>query len=73
MQKYLRGNLEKEKIRLYPITVDRKKRDFFPKTDLMEGYIGDGFPLCADILTKMHICKESEDILLFRHSYLLIL
>ena len=73
MQKYLRGNLEEEKIRLDPMTVNREKRDVFPKTDLIGGYIGDGFPLCADLPPKMHLRKVSEDILLFRHSYLLIL
>ena len=61
MQEYKRGNLEDESTdRVDPMTIDREKRDVFPKTDLMGGYIGDGVPLCADLPAKMHLRKVSR-------------
>jgi hypothetical protein len=65
-QKYRRGNLEDESgDSVDPVTIDREKRDVFPKTDLMEGYVGDGFPLCADRPPMMHLRKVSAEVVLY--------
>ena len=34
--------------RMDPMKINGNWRDFFPKMDLDGGYIGDGYPLCAD-------------------------
>ena len=67
-QTYKRGNTEDltSSDRVDPLTIDREKRDVFPKTDLKGGYIGDGFPLCADLPPRMHlhkVCSEENSIL----------
>jgi len=35
-----------------PMKIIPKYRDRFPKTDLLGGYIGDGYPLCVDFPSK---------------------
>lgn len=40
-----------------PMRLIGEKRDPFPKIDLKEGYIGDGYPLCADLPSK-HFLKK---------------
>lgn len=37
---------------LDPLRINAKTRDRFPKSDLEEGYIGDFYPLCADLPSK---------------------
>jgi len=47
----VRGNVEQKKNyeRNDPMFIDKNRRDFFPKSDLSGGYIGDRYPLCADL------------------------
>ena len=45
--------------RIDPLRIPKVKyRDFWPKIDLMGGYIGDQYPLCID-LPKYHFLKKS--------------
>ena len=75
-QSYLRGNTEDltSRDRVDPLTIDREKRDIFPKTDLKGGYIGDGFPLCSDLPPRMHLHKvrSEENSILYITCYFLI-
>ena len=32
-------------------------RDRFPKRDLWDGYVGDGFPLCSDLPPRSFLAK----------------
>ena len=46
----IRGNIEPDLVnRMDPMSIDGYWRDAYPKLDLNEGYIGDGYPLCADL------------------------
>ena len=50
-----------------PMTLDGRTRDWFPKRDLLDGWIGDRYPLCSDLPAK-HFLKTGEltfDRLLF--------
>eukprot|EP00756_Hemistasia_phaeocysticola_P029704 Hpha_TRINITY_DN16247_c0_g1::TRINITY_DN16247_c0_g1_i1::g.15423::m.15423 len=53
-----RGNIESVHggARVDPMRIIGSDRDRFPKTDLSNGYIGDGYPLCAD-LPPQHFLK----------------
>jgi uncharacterized protein (DUF1800 family) len=46
-----RANVEVNEKRnaIDPMSIDPKLRDRFPKINLERGYIGDGYPLCADM------------------------
>ncbi|KAL7553976.1 hypothetical protein ACHAWF_017328 [Thalassiosira exigua] len=56
-----RGNIEElfrsEKSRLDPLRIDVDKHDFFPKSALGGGWLGDRYPLCVD-LPKYHFLKK---------------
>jgi uncharacterized protein (DUF1501 family) len=39
-----------------PMTLDGQARDWFPKRDLLDGWIGDRYPLCSDLPAK-HFLK----------------
>ena len=55
-----RGNYEEEWDRrnmLDHMTIVPSYHDMFPKSDLTGGYIGDGYPLCVDLPSKMFIRK----------------
>ena len=49
---------------LDPMKIVAQFRDRFPKSDLYDGYIGDGYPLCVDIPPKQFLRKGSKYILL---------
>lgn len=55
-----RGNIEElfrsEKGRIDPMRMVIDKHDFFPKTSVDDGWIGDKYPLCAD-LPEHHFLK----------------
>ncbi len=36
------------------------RRDAFPKMDLNEGFVGDGYPLCAHIPSKSFLKKGAR-------------
>jgi len=60
-----RGNYEQSSPRshrnlLDPLHIVADWRDRFPKTDLQGGYIGDGFPLCADLPERMFLRKGAK-------------
>ncbi len=58
-----RGNVEessREGNRYDPMKVQAGWRDKFPKTDMTGGYIGDKYPLCADLPDKMFLRKGAE-------------
>ena len=40
-----------------PMRLDATYRDRFPKMDLYNGYIGDGYPLCVDLPKQMFLRK----------------
>eukprot|EP00804_Cyclotella_cryptica_P014145 CCRYP_005584-RA/>CCRYP_005584-RA protein AED:0.03 eAED:0.03 QI:259/1/1/1/0.94/0.9/20/117/3951 len=40
-----------------PMRIQALWRDKFPKSDLLGGYIGDGYPLCVDLPPKMFLRK----------------
>lgn len=45
-----RGNVEGDEVnRMDPMAINGYWRDAYPKMDLNEGYIGDVYPLCADL------------------------
>jgi len=54
-----RGNVEDDWSgnRLDPMRIQALWRDKFPKSDLSGGYIGDGYPLCVDLPSKMFLRK----------------
>ena len=46
----IRGNIEPDWVnRMDPMAINGYWRDAYPKLDLNQGYIGDGYPLCADL------------------------
>ena len=50
-----------------PMTIDVRYRDMFPKMGLNGRYIGDGFPLCAD-LPKHHFLKRGAKYVLLGYN-----
>ncbi len=52
-----RGNVEGANNRLDPMDIVPAWRDQFPKTDLNGGYLGDRYPLCADLPKKAFLKK----------------
>lgn len=53
-----RGNLDGNNRNLVdPMKINSKKHDVFPKTDLLGGYIGDRYPLCADLPAREFLRK----------------
>eukprot|EP00957_Ditylum_brightwellii_P206334 15347899-Ditylum_brightwellii.AAC.1 len=60
-----RGNIENEQAcstcnRQDPMFIDKDRRDVFPKSDLLGGYIGDRYPLCVDLPDKMFLRKGAK-------------
>ena len=57
-----RGNVESgnNNNRLDPMYIVQDWRDRFPKTDLTDGYIGDGYPLCTDLPERMFLRKGAK-------------
>jgi hypothetical protein len=59
-----RGNIEEDQLRLSneidPMWVKPDWRDMFPKRDLYDGFIGDGFPLCADLPLRPFLRKGAK-------------
>ena len=51
IERHNRGNVDRGAI-LDPMAMDLEGRDIFPKSDLSGGFIGDGYPLCADLPDK---------------------
>ena len=51
-----------------PMFINREYRDIYPKSDLLGGYIGDGYPLCADLPGKDHLRKGATYRLQGRNS-----
>eukprot|EP00957_Ditylum_brightwellii_P201835 15327430-Ditylum_brightwellii.AAC.1 len=62
----IRGNIEGDSARCTdcnrqdPMYIDKDRRDQFPKSDLQGGYIGDRYPLCEDLPTKMFLRKGAK-------------
>jgi len=56
-----RGNMDSEKAPqgnvIDPMQIKYNLRDQFPKMDLMDNFIGDGFPLCTDLPGKAFLRK----------------
>ena len=50
-----------------PLTIDVRYRDMFPKMGLNGRYIGDGFPLCAD-LPKYHFLRRGAKYVLLGYN-----
>lgn len=65
-QNYFRGNVEMDF--RDPMTINREKRDLYPKTDLQGGYIGDGYPLCADLPDRDFLRKGATYLALGSRS-----
>jgi uncharacterized protein (DUF1800 family) len=62
-----RGNIEVDsENRVDPMTIDETWRDRFPKMGLNRRYIGDGYPLCADLPDKHFLSKGATYTLLGR-------
>ena len=58
--RYNRGNSESRGVwsnRVDPLILHRDSHDRFPKSDLVGGYIGDSYPLCADLPDRDHLRK----------------
>lgn len=51
IQRHHRGNTDRGSV-IDPMGMDVEGRDIFPKSDLSGGFIGDGYPLCADLPDK---------------------
>lgn len=43
--------------RIDPMALEGIWRDPFPKLDLNQGFIGDGYPLCTELPTKQFLKK----------------
>jgi len=54
-----RGNIEliEDYNRIDPMNLKIKWRDWFPKMNLYDGYIGDGYPLCRDLPDQAFLRK----------------
>ena len=46
--------------RLDPMRIRLEYRDFFPKMGLLQRYIGDGYPLCADLPPRHFLRKDAK-------------
>jgi len=55
----IRGNMEGSNNRIDPMRIQASWRDRFPKSELNDGYIGDGYALCADFPTRMFLRKSA--------------
>jgi hypothetical protein len=55
-----RGNVEGYDNRIDPMRIQASWRDKFPKSDLDDGYIGDGFALCVDLPSRMFLRKGAS-------------
>jgi hypothetical protein len=58
-----RGNIEEHAWygnRQDPMKIQAGWRDKFPKTDMTGGYIGDMYPLCSDLPSKMFLKKGAS-------------
>jgi len=58
-----RGNVEdydNTHNRVDPMRIEADWRDRFPKSDLYGGYVGDGYPLCADLPPRQYLRKGSK-------------
>ncbi len=55
-----RGNMEGGDNRLDPMRIVAEWRDRFPKSDTTNGYIGDSYPLCADIPSRSFLKKGAR-------------
>ena len=42
-----------------PMTIKEVHRDMFPKLNTLDGYIGDGVPLCSDLPSKSFLMKDA--------------
>ena len=58
----IRGNVEifTSKNLVDPMQIIPEWRDIFPKIDLANGYIGDGYPLCVDMPHKSFLRKNAK-------------
>jgi len=43
-----------------PLSLNGDRRDPFPKMDLNEGFVGDGYPLCADIPSRSFLKQGAK-------------
>lgn len=62
-----RGNIENWNgypNRIDPLYINPRWRDVFPKMDLFAGYIGDSYPLCADLPRRQFLNTGAKYILL---------
>jgi len=55
-----RGNVEGNDNRIDPMRIQASWRDRFPKSELNDGYIGDGLALCADFPSRMFLRKGAS-------------
>jgi uncharacterized protein (DUF1501 family)/uncharacterized protein (DUF1800 family) len=55
-----RGNVEGYDNRIDPMRIQAHWRDKFPKTDLNDGYIGDGVAMCVDLPSQMFLRKGAS-------------
>ncbi len=46
--------------RVDPMRIEASWRDKFPKSDMLGGYIGDGYPLCVDLPAKMWLRRGAK-------------
>jgi len=53
-----RGNAHgNEETSVDPLSINPEYHDVFPKSNLEGGYLGDGYPLCADLPDRVHFRK----------------
>ena len=57
-----RGNIESTRLhdpfnRIDPMTIVPEYRDYFPKMNLFSGHVGDGYPRCVDLPSKVFLRK----------------
>ena len=43
-----------------PMQLKASWRDVFPKMDLNDGYIGDGYPLCVDLPARVYLRRGAR-------------
>ena len=43
-----------------PMILNGDRRDAFPKMDLNEGFVGDGYPLCAEMPSRSFLKKGAK-------------
>ena len=55
-----RANVDQGFNRIDPMKIDPLTRDVFPKIDLLDGYIGDGYPLCMDLPKRSFLRKGAK-------------